>query len=199
MAATNSEPAPVKTVLWSPLMSLAGGVLVGTIGIALGAPFGILRDLTTVPVPFNLPIVVGFWGFVAGFVWGVISFTVLGTSQITVVNPLRVYRVPVEQVERIFDTTLRWRARTPVLAVSVRGRRRRIPFWGAPLSYYYLIPPLRRRLAARLLAVHSWSVAQGIGPLQLSYAYGGFTTPRLTDEARRRASVRRNRLAQRHR
>lgn len=150
------------------------------------------------PIPFNLPVVVGFWGFVAGFVWGAISFTVLGTSRITVVNPLRVYRVPVEQVERIFDIKLRMRGRPPVLAMSVRGRRRPIPFWGAPLSYF-LIPPLRRRLAARLLAVHSWSVSQGIGPLRLSYAYDGFTTPRLTDQARRRAFVRRSGSAQGHR
>lgn len=198
MAATKSKPASVKTVLWSPLMSLMGGIIMAAIGFVLGAPFGFLRDTTTVSIPFNLPIVVGFWGFVAGFVWGAITFTVLGPSRITVVTPLRVYRVPVDQVERILETTLRMRGRPPVLGVSVRGRGRPIPLWGAPLSYF-LIPPLRRRLAARLLAVHTWSVAQGIGPLRLSYPYGGFKTPRLTNKTRRRAFVRRNRLAQRHR
>ena len=100
------------------------------------------------------------WSYGIGFLRGAIVFTVLGVDRLLVVNPVRIHRRAVGEVERICTARLRLRGFWVVLAAAVRGRRRPIAFWSAPLSDM-LIPPLRRRQTARLLAVHAWSVQQG--------------------------------------
>lgn len=143
-------------------MSLLAAVLVAGLAAFLAAPVAVLVDAAGA-APGVRRVIVS-WSFGIGFLRGAIVFTVLGADWLLVVNPLRIHRRAVGDVERICTTRLRLRGRWEVLAAAVRGRRRHIAFWSAPLSDM-LIPPLRRRQTARLLAVHAWSVRQGIGPL----------------------------------
>jgi hypothetical protein len=160
---SDSQPPRVSTVrLWSPWMSLLAAILVGGLAAFLAAPVALLVDAAGAAPVVRRAIVT--WSYGIGFLRGAIVFTVLGTDRLLVVNPVRIHRRAVGDVERICTARLRLRGRWDVLAAAVRGRRRPIAFWSAPLSDM-LIPPLRRRQTARLLAVHAWSVQQGIGSL----------------------------------
>jgi hypothetical protein len=143
-------------------MSLLAAVLVAASAAFLAAPVAILVEAAGAAPAVRRAIVS--WSFGIGFLRGAITFTMLGADRLLVVNPVRIHRRAVGEVERICTTRLRLRGRWEVLAAAVRGRRRPIAFWSVPLSDM-LIPPLRRRQTARLLAVHAWSVQQGIGRL----------------------------------
>jgi hypothetical protein len=143
-------------------MSLLAAVLVAGSAAFLAAPVALLVEAAGAAPGVRRAIVS--WSCGVGFLRGAITFTVLGADRLLVVNPVRIHRRAVGDMERICITRLRVRGRWEVLAAAVRGRRRLIAFWSAPLSDM-LIPPLRRRQTARLLAVHAWSVQQGIGPL----------------------------------
>jgi hypothetical protein len=162
---SDSQPPRVSTVrLWSPWMSLLAAILVGGLAAFLAAPVALLVEAAGASPAARRAIVTCSYGI--GFLRGAIVFTVLGADRLLVVNPVRIHRRAVGDVERICTTRPRvLRGFWVVLAGAVRGRRRPIAFWSAPLSDM-LIPPLRRRQAARLLAVHAWSVQQGIGSLQ---------------------------------
>jgi len=144
-------------------MSLLAAVLVGGLAAFLVAPVAVLVEgAGASPAVWRA---IGTWSFGIGFLRGAITFTMLGADRLLVVNPVRIHRLAVGEVERICTTRPRLlRGNSEVLAAAVRGRRRPIAFWSAPLSDM-LIPPLRRRQTARLLAVHAWSVQQGIGRL----------------------------------
>jgi hypothetical protein len=143
-------------------MSLLAAILVGGSAAFLAAPVALLVDAAGAAPEVRKAIVT--WSYGIGFLRGAIAFTVLGTDRLLVVNPVRIHRRAVGDVERICTARLRLRGRWEVLAAAVRGRHHPIAFWSAPLSDM-LIPPLRRRQTARLLAVHAWSVQQGIGSL----------------------------------
>jgi hypothetical protein len=151
-----------RVTLWSPWMSLLAAVLVAGLAAFLAAPVALLVEAAGAAPGVRRAMVS--WSFWIGLFRGAIVFTVLGADRLLVVNPVRIHRRAVGDVERICTARLRLRGRWEVLAAAVRGRRRPIALWSAPLSDM-LIPPLRRRQTARLLAVHAWSVQQGIGPL----------------------------------
>jgi hypothetical protein len=159
----SQSPRSTRVTLWSPWMSLLAAVLVAGSAAFLAAPVAVLVDAAAAAPGARQAIVN--WSFGIGLLRGAVTFTVLGADRLLVVNPVRIHRRAVGDVERICTARLRLRpGRWEVLAAVVRGRRRPIALWSAPLSDM-LIPPLRRRQTARLLAVHAWSVQQGIGPL----------------------------------
>jgi hypothetical protein len=160
---SDSQRPPVSKVwLWSPWMSLLAAILVAGAAAFLAAPVALLVDAAGAAPEVRKAIVT--WSYGIGFLRGAIVFTVLGADRLLVINPVRIHRRAVGEVERICTARLRLRGRWEVLAAAVRGRRRPIAFWSAPLSDM-LIPALRRRQTARLLAVHAWSVQHGIGSL----------------------------------
>jgi len=159
----SQPPRSTRVTLWSPWMSLLAAVLVAGSAAFLAAPVAVLVDSVVAAPGVRRAIVT--WSCGVGLLRGAITFTMLGADRVLVVNPVRIHRRAVGDVERICSTRLGLRpGRWEVLAAAVRGRRRPIALWSAPLSDM-LIPPLRRRQTARLLAVHAWSVRQGIGPL----------------------------------
>ena len=162
---SDRQRPPIATVwLWSPWMSLLAAILVAGAAAFLAAPVALLVDVAGAAPAVRKAVVT--WSYGIGFLRGAIVFTVLGADRLLVVNPVRIHRRAVGEVERICTTRPRvLRGFWVVLAAAVRGRRRPIAFWSAPLSDM-LIPPLRRRQTARLLAVHAWSVQHGIGSLQ---------------------------------
>ena len=143
-------------------MSLLAAVLVAGSAAFLAAPVAVLVDSVVAAPGVRRAIVT--WSCGVGLLRGAITFTTLRADRVLVVNPVRIHRRAVGDVERICSTRLGLRpGRWEVLAAAVRGRRRPIALWSAPLSDM-LIPPLRQRQTARLLTVHAWSVRQGIGP-----------------------------------
>lgn len=95
-------------------MSLSGGMLVALTAAVLSIPVAVLIS-AVVPSsrPDELAVAVVGLVFAVGFVRGAVLFVVFGEDRLSVVNPVRVYRIPVEDIGSLFETFVPVKGRPP--------------------------------------------------------------------------------------
>jgi len=101
-------------------MSLVSAVLVAGSAAFLAAPVAVLAGAVATAPGIQRAIVN--WSSIVGLLRGAITFTLLSADRLLVVNPVRIRRRAVVDVERICATRLPLRpGRWEVLAAGVRG------------------------------------------------------------------------------
>jgi hypothetical protein len=154
-------PAPAgRIVLWHPLSSLYSAAYSAVFAPLLFLPVAFLIW----PLPFEEPFIITLFAIAClALVRGAAVFAVFTADHLVVVNPLRVLRLPVRDIEYFDARPWRFPRLPDVMAVAVRERRRLVPICAVPLGPG-AEPGGRRLQAHRLQQVHAWAVERSIPP-----------------------------------